>query len=287
MNESWLDWAEDRTALGKVVVSLEACSESQVAISHFMKRLDAATLKKALEESETLLGKITELDLGGGQEGVSSFECTASLLTGAALSAMTSHPLPLVFASSTCVTGVAAWHNPLAKAGKDLSGAWKQGGKVLSETWKEGGKGLSETWKQGGIDFSRESKNFGRHLAEGWHENAWHASDWWHKNVNGESKSNKSKSFHGEKKIRPGDAPLILTGKTEVVVKNIGNEPILVDIIKTGNGIQRDEVEASITIHPDDSPYTYKHPTPGTSIKISVSCVGKQACKAFIDLDNE
>lgn len=80
LKETWLEWAEDRTALGRVIALFVEYMESPFILEVFMKRLDRDLLKKANEEAFRLIANIQTDVLGEESFGFEVFQETQLML---------------------------------------------------------------------------------------------------------------------------------------------------------------------------------------------------------------
>jgi len=108
--ESWEEWTENRTPLGKVTSQFRDCIESQTQVDSFTKRLDGEVVRKADEEADALLKGLEHRDAVRGRS--FSIESKSSCATGLTLgtfgSLLTRHPLPLLLGFSKCFSKVRA-----------------------------------------------------------------------------------------------------------------------------------------------------------------------------------
>ena len=88
--ESWFEWAEERTSLGKVVQQLNYCMHSSGRVGKYVRELDGRIMREAQGEAEALLG-----------EGL-PYSCTAGLVGGAVGSVVTKSPIPMMWGLSQC-----------------------------------------------------------------------------------------------------------------------------------------------------------------------------------------
>ncbi len=100
--ETWEEWTENRTELGRVVFELKNCLESQTQVRNCVNKLDPNDLEKANEQAKIAL---TPKPLGmpeslGFQ---TNHGCLRGILGGTAVSAMTKQPWPLMLGLSQCL----------------------------------------------------------------------------------------------------------------------------------------------------------------------------------------
>jgi len=106
--ESWEEWTENRTALGKVVSHLRDCIESHPQVDSFTTRMDEKVVRTANNEAEALLGSLDHRDAATERSFriESQSSCATGLVGGTFGSLLTQHPLPLLLGLSSCFPGV-------------------------------------------------------------------------------------------------------------------------------------------------------------------------------------
>lgn len=98
-HESWDEWAESRTALGKVVHAFAAFLEGTKPLKTYMDRLDAQVIRGALQESHSVLAQIGKPRSG---------DCAVGLVAGAVGTLALQNPVPLTVAGLNCLDSVSA-----------------------------------------------------------------------------------------------------------------------------------------------------------------------------------
>ncbi|MBS0622397.1 MAG: hypothetical protein JSR80_05520 [Verrucomicrobia bacterium] len=110
-NESWDEWLEDKTALGRVVSLFTDYCESSKPLTSFVKRLDEKIIEKANREAANLLSSLKEKRSVKKE----SSDCGLGLLVGSGLTLATQNPLPLGLATLDCLQGVNANQDALKR----------------------------------------------------------------------------------------------------------------------------------------------------------------------------
>ncbi|NGX60299.1 MAG: hypothetical protein KR126chlam3_01470, partial [Chlamydiae bacterium] len=102
--ESWEEWTESRTALGKVASQLRDYMVSSAQVENFTKGLSGEVVRQANEEAEALFKsrdhRDTPTERSFSMESKSS--CATGLVGGTFGSLLTQHPLPLLLGLSQC-----------------------------------------------------------------------------------------------------------------------------------------------------------------------------------------
>ena len=107
--ESWEEWTENRTPLGKVASHLRDCIESHTQVDSFTKKLDEEVVRKANEEAEALLDSLNHRDVVTKAFNFQSKKsCVTGFVGGTFGSLLTQHPLPFLLGLSQCFLGVRA-----------------------------------------------------------------------------------------------------------------------------------------------------------------------------------
>lgn len=104
--ESWEEWTESRTNLGKVVHLFTAVAEGSTHLKAGVKHLNASIVQGAIKEAQAVLDQIKKGALRGPKTEKS--DCTADLIMGAASSLTLKNPIPLGVAGLNCLQKVAA-----------------------------------------------------------------------------------------------------------------------------------------------------------------------------------
>ncbi len=116
--ETWEEWTENRTELGRVVFELKNCLESQTRVRNCVNKLDPNDLEKANEQAKVLLNNLnqkakialTPKPLGMPESlGLqTNLGCLSGILGGTAGSFLTNNPVPFLLGVSECFPGARA-----------------------------------------------------------------------------------------------------------------------------------------------------------------------------------
>ncbi len=97
-NESWEEWFENRTALGKVASQFSNCIESRAEVCSFTKVMHPQLIQKANVETSVLLKGLESREVTR----TSKSSCLYGLSSGIAASFLLENPLPLLMGLSEC-----------------------------------------------------------------------------------------------------------------------------------------------------------------------------------------
>ncbi len=101
-HETWEEWSENRTALGKVASLFKDCMESSRRVRSFTKRLDEKMVQQANDEADALF-RILEHRTMNGLTPLSANSCASRVIGGTAASLLIKNPLPLLIGLSDCL----------------------------------------------------------------------------------------------------------------------------------------------------------------------------------------
>src|SRR3990167_8227383 len=107
-DESWDEWLEHLTALGKVVTVFEDFMENQTPSTNFMRRLNQPIVDKAIKESRLLLKQLKHSKQVVASKEKTTGSCATDLALGAFGSIATQNPIPISIASMSCLESAAA-----------------------------------------------------------------------------------------------------------------------------------------------------------------------------------
>lgn len=110
-NESWAQWTEDRTALGKVIFAFRDCVNSFVSAEKCLERLDVTTLRDANEMASRVLKKIRTSNQDSKfirSSTLKKVDCATGLVLGATGSLVSQNPIPIGLAGFNCLEGTTA-----------------------------------------------------------------------------------------------------------------------------------------------------------------------------------
>lgn len=113
-SESWNEWTQDKTALGRVAGLFSDCLNGTVGTARIKGKLSDEVILKANLEAAKVLQELganeqTNAKLQADRPAVSSHsDCPTALAFGAAVSAISHSPLPLGLASLECLPRAAA-----------------------------------------------------------------------------------------------------------------------------------------------------------------------------------
>lgn len=104
--ESWEEWSEHRTDLGKVMALFNDFETSKTRAKNYIKRLTYRTLQKADDEARALLKELQKTKPMSPDEllPVSQLNCATGLIFGAIGSIRVQNPLFLCMASLQCLS---------------------------------------------------------------------------------------------------------------------------------------------------------------------------------------
>ncbi len=97
-NESWEEWFDHRTALGKVASQLRNCIEGRAEVCSFTKEMNPQLIQKANEETSVLLKGLGSREVTKTSKG----SCLYGLTSGIAASFLLENPLPMLMGLSEC-----------------------------------------------------------------------------------------------------------------------------------------------------------------------------------------
>ncbi len=97
-NESWDEWFENRTALGKVASQFSNCIESRAEVCSFTKEMNPQLIQQANEATSVLLKGLESREVTRTSKG----SCLFGLTSGIAASFLLKNPLPLLMGLSEC-----------------------------------------------------------------------------------------------------------------------------------------------------------------------------------------
>ncbi len=97
-NESWDEWVDNRTALGKVASQFSNCIESRAEVCSFTRVRNPQLVQQANEESSVLLKGLGSREVTK----TSKSSCLYGLSSGIAASFLFENPLPLLMGLSEC-----------------------------------------------------------------------------------------------------------------------------------------------------------------------------------------
>ena len=105
--ETWEEWTENRTELGRVVFGLKDCLESQTRVKNCVNKLDPNDLKKANEQAKIAL---TPKPLGMPEKlgFQTNSGCLKGIFGGTVGSLIIKHHAPLLLGLSECLPAVSA-----------------------------------------------------------------------------------------------------------------------------------------------------------------------------------
>ncbi len=111
--ESWEEWTENRTALGKVAAQFRYCIQSTIELNNCVKKLDGRVIQRANEEAEALLEKLNSSTaipmfsrIGSSFNNFNLLHqssCVKGLIVGTVASLATKDPLPLLMGLCDCL----------------------------------------------------------------------------------------------------------------------------------------------------------------------------------------
>lgn len=105
--ESWDEWTERKTELGRVVTVFEDFMEGQVPLTNIMQRVDVRTIEKAISQAKDSLKLLYHQKLAQDQVNAKS-DCRSHLLFGGVVSVMIGNKAPLTLATLSCFDSIVA-----------------------------------------------------------------------------------------------------------------------------------------------------------------------------------
>ncbi len=144
-NESWEEWSENRTALGKVASQFRNCIENRAEVCSFTNEMTSQLIQKANEESRVLLKGLGSREVTR----TATSSCLYGLTGGIAGSFLFKNPLPVLMGISKCFPRAYAQQ----KVGNEFQvNTWTSGRQIGPSVASFSNGNFVVTWSSNGQD---------------------------------------------------------------------------------------------------------------------------------------
>jgi len=145
-DESWEEWMENRTSLGKVASQFRDCIGSSTEVSSFTERLNESVTPQASEEADALLRRLEHRDVMN----ITPFKpnhCLTGFFGGTVASLLIKNPLPLLIGLSECFP----WAQAQQKVGNEfLVNTYTLGSQLVPSVASFDNGNFVVTWQSSG-----------------------------------------------------------------------------------------------------------------------------------------